>query len=370
MALALVSCGKSTEENVAQTNPYIENLDLHHPLYPSVIFNNNFNQGNYYFSNDFNISKVTIESLLRLAADQRYGHVNRLPSSIQLDPITTLFQQADKGEDLLNDSNDLDPNYDDFLASLRRASYLSHYTLIGLRDVESVLMRNTYNFFHGDNAQRLRIFRAINLYFDYVMAEYRFLQSNINYNWQGLFDQNRVEINFTTANFPEYLQQYNTLCQVGAFNLDVGFVQRGVGSLNDYYQGELAKFNTNLRQTCQMVNIFLQLTALDNYPDFAKAVNTIATEYAAQSIVEQLNHYRFGTQVEQAFAGDKLNSALINVSMKEGAKINTTYNDYVRKTATLPAAKLILTFEPYIAPLTLPDYLDSTQGLHFFKPSK
>ncbi|RIY34737.1 hypothetical protein [Psittacicella gerlachiana] len=371
LALTLVGCDKSpttTQENTE--NIYTENLNFNDPLYPSVKIAHSFYQGNDYFSSDFNFNKVIIESLLRMAAYQRYGIPPRLPANIIADPIHSLFDDPDNSSNPLLTQEQTHAGEDNFLYSLRRASYLSNYTILGVRFVGSMLNIYANKILEASPRERLEIFRAINMYFDYIMAEYRYLQNNTTFDWTRLMDQDRVSINFATANFPEYLQQFNSQCQVGNFELDLAFVERGVGELNQYYTDELNKLERIQTNTCQAVNLFLQLTALENYEQAAKAFNAVAVSIAQTNIGLLQSHNILGLNLVQAFSGAAVNNALISISVNSGNGLVQTYSNYIQETLANPQARIILSSLPNLNPLILPSFQDQNPEVNFSIPKK
>lgn len=370
VALFLSSCERKPQETPPVIPQQAANLNYHHPIFPAAKIDNRFYRGNYYFASDFDMSKITIESMLRLAANQRYGN-NQASVTNHIDPMELLFQQSTAS----SPSNDLNQNRllwitnDEFTNNLHNATYASNYTLIGLKDIEASLLRITPEFFSSDNQRRLQIFQSMNVYFDYIFAEYRYLKAHTNADWQTLMARNNVEINFDTANFPEFLQQYNTECQLGSFNIDVNFVQRAVGNLNQYYLQELDKMNTLMEQTCQVVNIFLQLASLPDYPEAAQANAVVANEYASLNLNGQINHRYFGFNIASAFTPNNLKQALINAAVHNNPQVVEIYNDYVTNTIDDPQTKIILNFESIYAPITLSDTFNSNSGISLKVPS-
>ncbi|RIY32782.1 hypothetical protein CJP74_03535 [Psittacicella melopsittaci] len=368
LALALVACDKS--DNLTQQatdDAYTANLNFNHPLYPSVHIDSSFYQDNEYFSSDFNFNKVIIEALLRMVANQNYGTENVFPPNIIIDPIMGLFDDINNTSNPLLTQPQVHAGEDEFLFTLRRASYLSNYTLLGIRFVGSMINVYADKFLNASPERRVEIFRALNLYFDYIMAEYRYLQNNTTFDWQSLMEQDRVSINFETANFPEYLQQFNTQCQVGNFQLDLNYVQRGVGTLNSYYTQELTDLGQIQDKSCQVVNIFLQLAALPNYPEAAKAINAVAVSIAQTNISQQKSQNVMGLNLVRYFSGEVVNSALISISVRSGNRLVETYSNYVKQTLESPHVRLILSEIPNLNPLILPEHPEGTSGLIFSK---
>ncbi|RIY32705.1 hypothetical protein CKF54_04425 [Psittacicella hinzii] len=337
LALALVGCGKSDPEPQV-TNTYTENLDFTHQLYPSVQIDPSFYQGNIYFSEDFDFNKVVIESLLRMVAEERYGITTELPASVKPDPLSELFTQTSPSNPLLSAQE----GEDQFLYSLRRTSYVSSYSLIGIRYMGSMLRVYADQYANATPENKLEIFRALNLYFDYIMAEYRYLYDHTTFNWQELMEQNGVSINFNTANFAEYLQQYNTKCQIGSFDLDLDYIQKGVGALNEYYTNDLKDVSKLLLQSCQMVNSFLEIASLNNYKDIAPAFNAVAVAIAQSNIAQQHSQNVLGLNLVNYFKGPALNAALISISVSGNSRVIDNYTNYVSRTLAIPEATNIL----------------------------